>query len=307
MKETYCRARWSRRGFLATLAAGTASLASGLRAGSGGLDRKKVLVGAHPWVYAAPLPRYDITPVLPTLFADFEYAGFDEVELMHTALRPDDAVERIGALSQKHRLPIVGTSFSGTMWDRSKHAEVLRDAELIVPRLAKLAGRTLGTSVESPGRRKTEQELDAQAELLRKLISLCSNHGVMLNLHNHTYEVSDNLHDLKGTLARIPDVKLGPDLNWLVRGGADPVWFIRTYGKQIVFLHLRNQYQNGLWSESLGEGDMDYPAIAQALKDVGFTGDAVVELAHERDFKLTRPLRESWKMSRQFVREKLGY
>ncbi len=142
---------------------------------------------------------------------------------------------------------------------------------------------------------------------MRKLIALCREHGIVLNLHNHTYEVSDNLHDLKGTLARIPDARLGPDLNWLVRGGVDPVWFIRTYGKQIVFLHLRNQYSNGRWSESLGEGDMDYAGIARALKDVSFSGDAVVELAHERDFKLTRPLRESWKLSREFVREKLGY
>jgi sugar phosphate isomerase/epimerase len=258
-------------------------------------------------VYAAPLPNYDITPVLPTIFSDFEYAGFEQVELMHNALRPEGAVERISALSKKHNLRVVGASFGGTMWDRAKHSDVIRDAELIVPRLAKVGGRTLGVSVESPGRRKTEQELDDQAELLRKLAALCRDNGVVLNLHNHTYEVSDNLHDLKGTLTRIPDAKLGPDLNWLVRGGVDPVWFIRTYGRQIVFLHHRNQYRNGRWSESLAEGDMDYPAIAQALKDVEFSGDAVVELAHERDFRLTRPLRESWKMSREFVREILGY
>ena len=30
------------------------------------------------------------------------YAGLDGIELMHTALRPKDAVERIGELSRKH-------------------------------------------------------------------------------------------------------------------------------------------------------------------------------------------------------------
>jgi len=269
--------------------------------------KKKVLVGGHPWVYAAPLPNYDITPVLPQIFADMSYAGLDGVELMHNTLRPKDAVERIAELSRKHRLPVIGMSFSGTMWDRAKHQAVLDDAELIIPRLAKLGGRTMGTSVESPGRRKTDEELDAQAELLRKLTGLCRRNGVVLNLHNHTYEVNDNLHDLKGSLARFPDAKLGPDLNWLVRAGVDPVWFIREYGSRIVFLHLRDQKKDGRWSEALGEGDMDYAAVSRALHEINFQGDAVMELAHDRDFKPTRPLRESFKMSRKFVREKLEY
>lgn len=267
----------------------------------------KVVVGAHPWVYAATQPKYDITPILPRIFADMQYAGIEAIELMHTVLRPKDAVERIGALSRKHRLPVLGTSFGGAMWDRAQHNTVLEDAAVVITRLAKLGGRTLGTSVGPAPKRKTPEQLDAQAELLRKIIALCQANGVVLNLHNHTYEVMDDLHDLKGTLSRIPDVKLGPDLNWLVRGGVDPVTFIRQYGKQIVFLHLRDQKADGRWSEAMGEGTMDYRAIGKALHDVGFHGDAVIELAHERDFKPTRPLRESLKISREFVRRVLGY
>ncbi len=270
-----------------------------------------VIVGAHPWVYAATQPKYDITPVLPQIFADMSYAGMDGIELMSSALLPDDAVERIGDLSRKHKLPVLGASFGGAMWDRAKHETILNEAAKAIPRLAKLGGRTLGTSVGAVkwGQKtlKTPEQLDAQAELLRKIIAICEKNGVVLNLHNHTYEVENELHDLKGTLARIPDVKLGPDLNWLVRGGVDPVAFIRRYGKQIVFLHLRDQKKDGKWSEALGEGDMDYVAIAGALREINFTGHAVIELAHERGFQLTRPLRESLKMSREFVRKVLGY
>jgi sugar phosphate isomerase/epimerase len=226
---------------------------------------------------------------------------------MHNVLLADDAVERIGELSRKHKLPVIGTSFGGAMWDRQQHAAILKDAEVFVPRLAKLGGSTLGTSVGAAPQRKTDAQLDAQADLLRKLVSICLPNAVVLNLHNHTYEVTDGLHDLKGTLARIPDIRLGPDLNWLVRGGVDPVAFIREHGKKIVFLHLRDQKSDGKWSEALGEGNMDYAAIAQALKDIGFGGHAVIELAHEGDFQPTRPLRESLKISRRFVRKVLGY
>jgi hypothetical protein len=48
-------------------------------------------------------------------------------------------------------------------------------------------------------------------------------------------------------------------------------------------------------------------AIGRALKKAKFSGDAVVELAHERGFALTRPLRDSLKMSRESVRRTLGY
>ena len=267
----------------------------------------EVTVGAHPWVYAATLPGYDIFPVLDQIFADMSAAGLDGVELMHTAFRHDGAVERIAELAEAHALPVIGTSFGGNLWNRDEHKAVLDDATLVVTRLAQVGGRTLGLSVGAAPEKKTSQQLDAQAEVLQDIIAVCDAHGVVLNLHNHTYEVKDNLHDLLGTLERVPTVKLGPDLNWLVRGGVDPIHFIELFAEQIVFLHLRDQKADGTWPEAMGEGDMDYAAIGEALREVGFAGDAVIELAHERTFTPTRPLRESLAMSREFVRHTLGY
>ena len=93
----------------------------------------------------------------------------------------------------------------------------------------------------------------------------------------------------------------------MIATGVDPVDFIRRYGDRIVFLHLRDQKADGTWSEALGEGEMDYPAIAKALHTINFSGDAVIELAHERTFRPTRPLRESLRISRDFVRRVLGW
>ena len=253
----------SRRRFLR--ASTLAIIACAAQPGFGAPARsdRRVIVGAHPWVYAATQPGYDITPVLDQIFADVAYAGIEGLELMHTALHQADAVDRISALSEKHHLPVIGTSYGGAMWDRGQHAELLKECQTIIPRLEKLGGKTLGTSVGAAPKPKTAEQLDAQAELLRKLIALCNDHGIVLNLHNHTYEVENQLHDLKGTLARIPDVKLGPDLNWLIRGGVDPVQFIHEHGKQIVFLHLRDQNADGKWSEAMGEGCTDYAAIGK--------------------------------------------
>ncbi len=264
-------------------------------------------VAAHPWVYAAKQPEYDILPILDAIFTDMAYAGLDGIELMHTTLRHDAAVDRIAELKAKHGLDVIGSSFGGTFWNEEGQREAIADAELIVPRLAQVGGRTLGTSVGGAPEPKTPEQFHVQAQTLREIMAICDTHGVVVNLHNHTYEVENGMHDLLGTLERVPEVKLGPDLNWCLRGGVDPVDFIKRFGGQIVFLHLRDQYADGKWSESLGEGDMDYTAIGQALREVGFSGAAAIELAHERDFEPTRPLRESLKLSRDFVRNTLGW
>ena len=268
---------------------------------------KKVMVGAHPWVYAAPLPGYDITPVLDIIFSDMKFAGLDGVELMHDPLRSMETTTKIGELKEKYGLSVIGTSYGGNMWDRTKHQEITEDAENVILNLEKVGGRTMGISVGNARHKKTEEELDAQAELLMRLMKFGKEHGVIFNLHNHIYEIEDNMHDLLGILKRIPDFPLGPDLNWCIRGGVDPLDYINEFGDRMVFVHLRNQYSDGAWSESLAEGDMDYTAIGKSLKEKNFKGDLVIELAHERDFKPTRPIRESLKMSREYIREVMGY
>ena len=40
------------------------------------------------------------------------------------------------------------------MWDRGKHAQIFHDASVIIERVAKLGGRTLGTSVGDAGGRR---------------------------------------------------------------------------------------------------------------------------------------------------------
>lgn len=271
------------------------------------IKKDKVQVGAHPWIYAAKLPDYDITPVLETIFQDVKYAHYDGLELMHHPLRQPKNIYILKDLINKYQLPVIGTSYGADMWDRAKHLFILEDAEKVLDGLSEIQGRTLGVSVGRTENIKTENQLDAQAEILIKIREMAQQRNVVVNLHNHTYEVENDLYDLKGTLKRIPDIKLGPDINWLQRAGVDPVQFILDFGDRIVFMHLRDQSSDGRWSESMGEGNTDFSAIAKALRKIRFEGDLVVELAHENDFEPTRPIRESLHMSREFVKNVMGY
>jgi sugar phosphate isomerase/epimerase len=57
----------------------------------------------------------------------------------------------------------------------------------------------------------------------------------------------------------------------------------------------------------MGEGVTDFGAVGKELHSINYSGDMAIELAHERNFQRTRPLRESLRMSREFVRRTMGY
>lgn len=266
----------------------------------------KVALSGHVWVYASQYPpNWDCTPILEQVFRDFNVAGLEGIEFMESNLRHSDIVEVAGSLSEKYNVPVTGTSYSAAMWDKNQHHKILDDVEVVLERLNQLKGSTFGITVGDAGRIKTNEELDIQAELLKKIISICKKNDIQANLHNHTFEMENNLHDFKGTIERVPDLKLGPDINWLIRAGVDPVWFIDTYGDRMVYLHLRDQDENGKWTRALGQGTTDFPAVSKALKKVNFKGRAAIELAFEEP--PNGPVSQEWIESREYVKEIFGW
>jgi sugar phosphate isomerase/epimerase len=269
-----------------------------------GRIRQKNTVGAHVWVYASSQPGYDVSPILNQIFSDMAYAGFDGVETMEHPLRSNLYTKQIGELIDQYKIKLIGSSYGARFWDKDRFNQIYEDVDKIFTNMTTVGGKTFGITVGAPaGRAKTDAEFENQANLLRKLITLGKSRGIVLNLHNHTGEVENNMFDLKGTLKRIPDIKLGPDLNWLLRAGIDPIKFLNEFKEQIVFLHLRDQYTNGKWPESMGEGNVNFIEIADTLRKINFDGEVIIELAHEKDFIPTRPLKESLKMSRDFMRK----
>lgn len=267
---------------------------------------QSVQLSGHLWVYASRYPPdWDSTPILEQVFSDFQYAGIGGLELMEVNLRHEDFVQRAKDLMGKYDVTITGSSYSGDMWNRSEHNKILDDVNLVVRRLHEVGGQIFGITVGDAGRKKTEDELDAQAELLKDIQKVCEKNQIQANIHNHTFEVVNDMHDLKGIISRIPDIKLGPDLNWLVRGGVDPVWFIRNYGERMVYMHIRDQNAEGKWTEAVGDGIMDFPAIAAALKEINYTGRAAIELAFEGP--PVNEVRDSWKKSRTYVNKVFGW
>jgi sugar phosphate isomerase/epimerase len=75
----------------------------------------------------------------------------------------------------------------------------------------------------------------------------------------------------------------------------------------MVYMHIRDQDKDGTWTEYVGQGVTDFPAIAAALRSVSFKGRAAVELAFPKGFVPKNPLAEDWKRSREYVKTTFGW
>ncbi len=263
-----------------------------------------IRIAAHPYGYVRVLGS-DLYEAADTIFAEIAAGGYDGIEVMHSMLEAEEAVDRLGALSEEHSLPIIGASFGGNMWDASLTEDFVVRTVRIARQLQALGAHQLGISTGSTGEPKTDEQLDTQAALVRRMIDICAEHGIALNAHNHTYEVDWELRELRGMLERVPELRLGPDLNWLHRAGVDPVWFLREFADRIVFLHLRDQ-TGEVWEQVLGEGELDWAGIATALDEIDFSGWAAVELAFRAEHPVTRPMGDNYRMSLEFLRRLFG-
>ena len=95
--------------------------------------KRKLLVGAHVWIYASTQSGYDVSSILPQIFSDMKYAGIDGVETMEHPLRKDVTTKIIGELIEEYQLPLLGSSYGAEMWDKTKQSRLIESLLIRIP------------------------------------------------------------------------------------------------------------------------------------------------------------------------------
>ena len=80
---------------------------------------------------------------------------------------------------------------------------------------------------------------------------------------------------------------------------------LKLYGSRVVELHLR-QSKDNVWSEALGDGDIDYRAVARQLLQAGVRPLLVLEQGPEGHTPQTLAPAEIHRQSVAYVREVFG-
>lgn len=239
--------------------------------------------------------------------SSFVRAGYRDVELMSLFFGP-------GIDSRTFRaLELLGLQCStvyngGPMHTREAARETIASTVELAQRIQRR--RPLDAIVFNPnpiGRAKTDEELRVQAEALETLGWALWNSGVRLMLHQHAPELAENGREWRFMLANTDRryLRVCLDTHWVYRAGLDVMTLLKECGSRLYGLHVRNS-KGGVWTEELGDGDIDYRQVAQHLRAAGFSGYLSVELAWDKETQVTRPLEESLRRSREYAERIFG-
>lgn len=247
---------------------------------------------------------------LDDVFAATKRAGYDEVQGWLSFYASPEAEERTSALLEKHGLSMRSAYTGGRMHADEGAGGAAEATAAILEQAERGARRGLRVVVMNPdvvGREKTDEELAVQARNLDRLGGALRELGLFLAIHTHDPEMRSEAREWTHILRNTDPGKVFfcLDLHWVLRGKQDPYRLLEDAGKRVVDLHLRNS-TGGVWSEDLGDGEIDHAKVREILDRIGFEGLLTVELAHEGATRITRSLEENLTRSRTYIRTVFG-
>lgn len=154
---------------------------------------------------------------------------------------------------------------------------------------------------------KNDIQLRHQAASLERLGFQMLSAGIELCYHTHDPEMRQGAREFHHMLQVTDPLAVGfnIDPHWIFRGcGNSQVALediLDMYGDRIRTIHLR-QSVGGVWSETLGDGDIDHEPIVDVLKAIEFDGVIVVEQAAEDGTPETMSMAEREKYNADWAR-----
>jgi len=202
--------------------------------------------------------------------------GFDGIEISlgigegKLPLDNPDLQQQYLAAAKEHNLPIASTCLD------ILHRNYLKNDPLgkrwvadSIPITKKLGARVILLPFFGRGALTTREEMDYVADFLREIGPEAAKTGVILGIEN-TISAEDNARILDR--ARSSAVLVYYDVGNSTNGGFDILKEIRWLGKdRICEFHLKdNPYL-------LGQGRINFPAVIDAIAEIGFSGWAHLE------------------------------
>lgn len=298
----------SRREFLkdTVLAAAMTGAMTALAQASSG--RLHVACNQYPWGTFYARQKKDFNALLDAGLAEVKASGNDGFEPGVGGLAQ---IEPMMPLLKKHGLQMRSLYVNSTL-----HEAALANKSIEEVLAAAAQAKTFGTQIivtnPSPLRwggpeNKTDEQLKVQAAALGTLGAKLKQMGLTLAYHNHDMELRNAArefhHMMLGTSPA--HVTLCLDAHWVYRGAGNSQValfdVVKLYGPRISELHLR-QSQNGIWTEAFGPGDIDYPRLANDLRQIGVKPLLVLEQAVETGSPNTMDGLEAFKKSTEYTR-----
>ncbi len=204
--------------------------------------------------------------------------GFDGVQISFGRGTGDDKlpldspelIDRCLTLARENRIAIAGTCVDRLHVNGLKSDPLARKWVRDSIRLTRaLNTRVLLLPFFGKWALQNQAEMNATGDILRELAPEAEKAGVILGLED-TISAEDNVRVMDR--ARSKNVLVYYDVGNSTRNGFDILKEIRWLGKdRICQIHLKDN------PHYMGEGTIQFPAVVQAIRDIGWSGWAVLE------------------------------
>jgi inosose dehydratase len=296
----------SRRDFL--VAVGGAGVAAGIRSNAQASNTIRFGYAAITW------GGEDVKAI-----EDVASAGFRGIQLRASAVeRFGDRPAELKELLARHRLQFPVLSSGNLGIDPAREAEEMA----LHTRHAQFVRAVGGTYIQVIDQKPRNRDLTADdyrrvGRLLTDLGKRTADAGVPLVYHHHMNSIGERPHEIDVVMEATDPrhAKLLFDTAHYQQGGGDPVAGIRKYADRIAVLHIKDLESpdpgaTGDPSRSyrfveLGRGKVDLKGVFAAVKQVGFTGWAIVELDRVPD--PSRTPKDSAIIAREYLQRELRF
>ena len=207
----------------------------------------------------------------------------------------------------RHGVRLAGAYVHALMHNTSVQAQSIETIVARAQLLRPMGAEFINANPQPIGARKTDEMLAVQAQGFSRLGAALRSEGLRLVVHHHLPELAENGRELRHLLEHTDagDVGLTVDADWMRRGGQDAKAWIREFASRLEIVELRSS-REGIWDETLGDGDPNCQELAHTLAEVSFDGWLMVELAREEGTPHSLDLVQAHAHSLRYVREIFG-
>lgn len=253
------------------------------------LDKQMPLsTNSYPWGTFYKREGRDYEAELSKAIGEIKQSGADCLE---PNLRSLDYVDTLSDELERQGLGMISVYVNSELHDPEKSKASIDWVRAIVRRAKKRMGTRIVVTNPSPiewggAQNKNDDQLEVQREALENLGRAIASEGMTLAYHSHDPEFREGAREFHHMLAATNPkyVKLCLDAHWVFRGAGDSNValhdIVRLYGDRIVELHIR-QSEGGIWTETFGDGDIDYGRLTRELVDLGVNPLVTMEQAVE--------------------------
>lgn len=251
-------------------------------------SKYRLSTNTYPWGTFYKRDGREMESNLSAFIAEVKKSGADHLE---PNLKSLEFVDTLSKELQKQDIGMVSVYVNSELHDLEK-AQASQDWVMeIVQRAKKRMGTQIVVTNPSPiewggPKNKNDEQLAVQRDALEALGKAIHAEGMTLAYHSHDPEFREGAREFHHMLAATDPryVKLCLDAHWVFRGAGDSNValhdIVKLYGDRIAELHIR-QSKGGIWTETFGDGDIDYSRLTNELVALGVSPLVTMEQAVE--------------------------